>query len=78
VLRAPEFFHVFVGGVLPAAEIGIHHFRQNLRTLALDPMARRVAGAIVTRKSRQHQEQRLRRPERQENLEKKTFQTFAT
>ena len=60
-----------MGGVLPAAEIGIHHFRQNLRTLALDPMARRLQGD--RHQNRQHQKQRLCRPERQENLEEEAL-----
>src|SRR5208337_3201545 len=75
MLRAPKFFHVFVGGALSPTLVCIHHFRQNLRTLALDPTPRWAQRN--RHQNRQHHEQRLGCPERQENLEEKTLHFIA-
>src|SRR5208337_1431884 len=72
MLRVPKFFQIVVGAALSTTLVRIHHFRQNLRTLALDPMPRRTERN--RHQNRQHQEQCLGGPERQENLEEEALQ----
>src|SRR5580700_897652 len=62
VLRAPEFFNVFVGGVLSAGLVCVHGLRQNLRALTLNSMARWAERD--RRKDSEHDEQHLGCPER--------------
>jgi len=48
VLRVPKFFQIIVSAALSTALVRIDRFRQNFRTLALDP-CRAGRSAIVTR-----------------------------
>ena len=71
VLLAPEIFHVVVGGGFATAHVGVHDFRENLRPLTLDAVPRRAEGNRD--QNRQHEEERLRGPEGQENFEEEAF-----
>ncbi len=61
VLRVPKFFQIVMGAALSTTLIRIHHFRQSLKTLALDPMPRRTQSH--RHQNRQHQGQRQGCPE---------------
>ena len=61
VLRVQKLFQIVMDAALSTTLIRIHRLRQDLRTLALDPMPRRTHGN--RHQNRQHQKQRLGSPE---------------
>jgi hypothetical protein len=61
VLGVPKLFHVVVSAALSGSLVRIHRFRQNLGTLAFDPMPRRTHGD--GQQNRQHQREGPSGPE---------------
>src|SRR5208282_38034 len=61
MLRMKNPFEIVVRGALSTALVGVDRLGKNLRSLSLNPMPRIQGNSS---QDRQHQEQRLRRPER--------------
>src|SRR5882724_1715432 len=72
VLRALQFFQIFAGSPFASALVRAYCFCDYTGSQALNP---RFTGRTQSNhhQNRQHQKQRLRRPERQKDLQEKAF-----